>query len=141
MKPAELYKGVLMDHYWHPRNQQRVEGADAIGCSFNPLCGDEVEVGVDFRDGLLEQVRFWGRGCSLCVASASMMTETVTGKSRAEALRLSATLRQWFTGDPETPVPDLPGPLTALSAARELPARRRCVLLAWEALDDALASR
>jgi len=135
---ASLYKGVLKDHYRHPRNCGDLGDADVVRRGTNPRCGDDVEVGIYYEGELLRQVRFRGRGCSVCIASASMMTEAVARKSRRAALQLAEEMKQWFNSGEGSQVPDPPESLRALSAVRGYPARRRCVLLAWEALDDAL---
>ncbi len=138
MDPVETAKQVLMDHYRHPRNRGDLRGMDAIRRGHNPRCGDEVEVGVSFNADRVTRVLFRARGCSICIASASMMTEVATGKSVDEIAATSKGLRQWFdTGGDEPDVP-LPPPLAALSAVRHQSARTRCVLLPWDALDDAL---
>ena len=138
MDAASLYKGVLKDHYRHPRNYGDLGDADVVRRGTNPRCGDDVEVGIYYEGELLRQVRFRGRGCSVCIASASMMTEAVARKSRRAALQLAEEMKQWFGSGEGSQVPDPPESLRALSAVRGYPARRRCVLLAWEALDDAL---
>src|SRR5215217_3164483 len=81
----ELYTQVIMDHYRNPRNRGELEDADLEEHLLNPLCGDEVTIYADFRDGKVADVRFVGRGCSISQASASMMTERLMGKSREEA--------------------------------------------------------
>ena len=136
--PIGLYRDTLLDHYRHPRNYGALDQAQSIKRGSNPLCGDDVEVGVTLRDETLASVRFRGRGCSVCIASASMMTEAVTGKPKREVLDLVREMQEWFgTGDGSA-VREPPEALAALAAVREYPARRRCVLLAWEALTDAL---
>jgi len=135
---ASLYQGVLKDHYRHPRNCGDLGDADVVRRGTNPRCGDDVEVGIYYEGELLRQVRFRGRGCSVCIASASMMTEAVAWKSRRAALQLAEEMKQWFGSGEGSQVPDPPESLRALSAVRGYPARRRCVMLAWEALDDAL---
>ena len=137
MAAESLYKEVLLDHFHHPRNKGDLAGADVARRGSNPRCGDEIEVGIEVETGRLSRVRFRGRGCSVCIASASMMTEAVTGRDAAEAQALAEKMRGWFDGgeaDAVEPAPSL-GPL---SAVRAYPARRRCVLLAWEALTDAI---
>lgn len=138
MDAASLYKGVLKDHYRHPRNCGDLDDADVVRRGTNPRCGDDVEVGVYYEGEILRQVRFRGRGCSVCIASASMMTEAVARKSRSAALQLAEEMKQWFSAGEGSHLPVPPESLLALSAVRDYPARRRCVLLAWEALDDAL---
>ena len=138
MVASSLYQGVLKDHYRHPRNCGDLGDADVVRRGTNPRCGDDVEVGIYYEGELLRQVRFRGRGCSVCIASASLMTEAVAGKSRRAALQLAEEMKQWFSSGEGSHVPAPPESLRALSAVRDYPARRRCVLLAWEALDDAL---
>jgi nitrogen fixation NifU-like protein len=135
-----VYKTALLDHFHRPRNKGDLDGADAVRRGSNPRCGDEVEVGVYLRGDRIDKVRFRGRGCSLCIASASMMTEAVSGKGTAQARHLCEAMQEWFgQGSGEEPETE-PEELKALSAVREYPARRRCVLLSWEALSDAIAA-
>jgi nitrogen fixation NifU-like protein len=102
----------------------------------NPQRGDEIEVGIRYDGERLARVAFRGRGCAVCIASASMMTEVLTGRPRGDAANLSASFRDWF--DPAGDAPPPPEPLPALAAVRDYPARRRRVLLAWEALNAIL---
>ena len=135
-----VYKSVLLDHFHHPRNKGDLDGADRVCRGSNPRCGDEVEVGVFFRGNCIDKVRFRGRGCSVCIASASMMTEAVSGKETEQARHLCASMQLWFGQGSGEELRTAPEELEALSAVREYPARRRCVLLPWEALSDAIAS-
>lgn len=134
MAENSIYKEVLMDHYRHPRNKGDLNNADVVCRGSNPRCGDDIEVGVNFEEGHLGKVRFRGRGCSVCLASASMMTEVVSGKSKQDVHQLIEGMKDWFTADGEKPDENL----QALEAVRSHSARKRCVLLAWEALDEAL---
>lgn len=135
MDEQSLYKDVLMEHYRHPHNRGELEQADVIRRGSNPRCGDDIEVGIKYDGDRLEQVRFRGRGCSICIASASMMTDAVQGKSREEASQLYQKMKQWFEEEMATePLESL----RPLAAVRSHSARRRCVLLSWEALEDAL---
>jgi len=133
-----LYKEILMDHYRHPRNRGDVSGCEVVRRGSNPRCGDDLEIGVDFDGDRLRKVKFHGRGCSVCLASASMMTEAVVGRRREESRQIYENMTKWFTVGDESSVAEPPEPLRALQAVREYPARRRCVLLAWEALESAL---
>jgi nitrogen fixation protein NifU and related proteins len=85
----QFYREFILDHYKNPRNFGRIEGADISHEEYNPLCGDLV--GMDFRiaDGVIEEVRFHGRGCAISQASASLMTERLQGMSLEEARRIS----------------------------------------------------
>ena len=136
MSDNSIYKDVLMDHYRNPRNRGDLTDATVVRRGSNPRCGDEIEVGVNFDDGRLDKVMFRGRGCSVCLASASMMTEAVSGKRKQDAHQLAEGMKAWFTADGEKPDESL----QALEAVRGSSARKRCVLLAWEALADALAA-
>jgi nitrogen fixation NifU-like protein len=131
----DLYREIILDHYRSPRNKRRgVEGAVEVKHD-NPLCGDELHLAVDVRDGELSDVAFDGRGCSISQASASMMTEAVRGKNVKDALGLAETVRLMMHG--ETPAEDL-GDLMALEGVAKFPVRVKCALLAWMALRDAL---
>lgn len=134
MTNKSIYKDVLIDHYRNPRNKSDLADADLVRRGTNPRCGDEIEVGIYLDNKALYKVGFRGRGCSVCLASASMMTETVTGKTKVEARQLVEGMRSWFDGEGDYPADHL----KALEAVRGHSARRRCVLLAWEALGDAL---
>ena len=80
-----FYKEVVLDHYQRPRNRGELENADIEEHLNNPLCGDEVTVYAKLRDGKVANIRFTGRGCSISQASASMLTERLSGKDREEA--------------------------------------------------------
>lgn len=136
---TDLYKGVMMDHYHAPRNQGE-PGPDQVSARvYNPLCGDELELGVTTADGTVTDVRFRARGCSICIASGSMMTEVVRGQAVTRALELDRQMNDWFAGEGAEPPEDLPEPLPALQPVRDYPSRSRCVLLAWEALEKLLS--
>lgn len=137
MTDKSIYKEVLMDHYRNPRNKGDLSEAEVVRRGSNPRCGDEIEVGVNFDNDKLDKVMFRGRGCSVCLASASMMTETVSGKSKSNAHKLVEGMRAWFNNEGKNPDENL----EALDAVRGHSARKRCVLLAWEALDDALHTK
>ena len=128
----DLYREIILDHYRSPRHKGRVEDPDISARGYNPLCGDDIELTVRLRDGRIDAVAFDGRGCSISQASASMLTEAVTGKPLAEALELAASVRAMFTGgdvDPESL-----GDLEALQGVNRYPVRIKCATLAWNAL-------
>lgn len=140
MASQGIYTDVLLEHFRHPRNKGGLAGADTVRRGNNPRCGDDIEVGLFLGGDRLESVKFRGRGCSLCIASASLMTEVVSGRNRAEARRLCEEVQSWLGQGDGARLADPPRDLEALSAVRGYPARRRCVLLPWEALSDALAA-
>ena len=134
-----LYKQTLLEHFRHPHNKHdgEFDDADIVRRGANPRCGDEIEIGL-YRDGDRLKVRFRGRGCSVCIASSSMMTDAVSGQDTAAARQLCDDMRRWFRQGDGDNLAEPPEKLQALAAVREYPARRRCVLLSWEALGDAL---
>ena len=138
MTDKSIYKDVLMDHYRNPRNRGDLSEAEVVRRGSNPRCGDDIEVGVNFDNNTLKMVMFRGRGCSVCLASASMMTETVRGQSKVDAHRLVEGMRSWFAGEGASSTDSPAENLEALEAVRGHSARKRCVLLAWEALDETL---
>lgn len=140
MEKDSLYKETLLKHFRQPRNraEHSLDDADIVKRGANPRCGDEVEVGLYLDGDRIRNVKFRGRGCSVCIASSSMMTEAVSGQHPADVRGICSSMRDWFEqGDGEA-VAEPPASLQALAAVREYPARRRCVLLSWEALSEAL---
>jgi nitrogen fixation NifU-like protein len=140
MAAGTLYKDLLLEHFRHPRNKGGLQGADVVRRGSNPRCGDDIEVGLFVQGDRLERVKFRGRGCSVCIASASLMTEAVGGNNVDEARSLCGQMQAWFGDAPDTAVAEPPLDLQALAAVHDYPARRRCVLLSWQALSDALAA-
>ncbi len=140
MIAQDLYKETLLDHYRHPRNRSDgpIAGADAVARGANPRCGDEVEIGIFMQGDLIRDVMFRGRGCAICIASASMMTEAVTASSTDTTRRLCDQIGAWFGAAETATEAGLPADLQALAAVREHPARKKCVLLSWEALAEAI---
>lgn len=140
MSEQGLYKETLMQHYRHPHNRHdgELDDADVVRRGANPRCGDEIEVGLYLQGDRLREVRFRGRGCSVCIASSSMMTEAVKGRDAVAARQMCDHMHGWFGQSDGDALAPPPSDLQALSAVREYPARRRCVLLSWEALADAL---
>lgn len=136
MSSDSIYKEVLLEHFHNPRNKGGLDDMDLVKRGSNPRCGDEIEVGIVCNNGVLETIRFRGRGCSICLASASMMTECTSGLKLQQARQLIARLQQWFSHSNNEPPPK--ESLAALEAIRQHPARKKCVLLAWQALDETL---
>ena len=134
----ELYKEVILDHYKNPRNKREMAGA-VLSCSKNnPLCGDEITVFVNEDGTIVTDVSFVGQGCSISQSSASMMTETVAGKSRDEVEESIGAFRGMMAGDVEADE-DAFGELVALKGVVKYPVRVKCAVLAWDVLQDALA--
>jgi nitrogen fixation NifU-like protein len=137
----ELYQEVILDHSKRPRNFGELPGANRSAEGYNPLCGDRETVFVRLEDDVLEDVGFRGAGCAISTASASMMTEAVKGRTRAEAEALFARFHRLITGqdgEKERGAPEL-GKLAVFSGVREFPVRVKCATLPWHTLKAALA--
>ena len=137
---TDLYQAVILDHNRRPRNKGAMENADAQADGRNPLCGDQLTVWVKYDGDAIADVRFVGSGCAISQASASLMTQAVKGKSRAEALVLFERVHAMVLG--KTPAPDGPngplGSLAALAGVSRFPVRVKCASLAWHTLRAAL---
>ena len=132
----ELYQEVILDHNRRPRNFRAIEnGRKAEG--YNPLCGDRITVYVRLDPGVIADASFQGAGCAISKASASLMTESMKGKTLAEAEALFERFHRVITAPPEAPPEDL-GKLSVLSGVRRFPIRVKCATLAWHTLQAAL---
>ncbi len=134
----DLYRDVIVDHNRKPRNFRPMPDADCHAEGFNPLCGDRLTIYVKLQDDVISDVSFQGSGCAISVASASLLTESVKGRSIADAERLFGTMHAMLTrDDSDVDVASL-GKLGALSGVRAFPARVKCASLCWHTLDAAL---
>jgi nitrogen fixation NifU-like protein len=134
----ELYQQVILDHNKNPRNFREMENATSRVEGYNPLCGDHYTVFLRTDGERIEEVSFTGSGCAISKASASVMSSTIKGKSKAEAERLFETFHRLVTGDASgLSAADL-GRLAAFSGVSEFPARVKCATLAWHTLRSAL---
>jgi nitrogen fixation NifU-like protein len=142
MSAEDLYKEKLLDHYRYPRNRcdGPIDGADAIERGANPRCGDEIEIGIFLQGDRIQQTKFRGRGCAICIASASILTEAVTASSLTDTRALCDQVRAGFGNGEAASAAPLPEALEALAAVQHHPARKKCVLLSWEALAGAIDS-
>ncbi|MFS8214752.1 Fe-S cluster assembly sulfur transfer protein SufU [Paenibacillus polymyxa] len=132
MQLDDLYRRVIMDHYKNPRNRGRFE-EDAVTVDLNnPTCGDRISLQLKTKDGVVEDARFTGEGCSISMSSASMMTEAVKGKTIDQALDMASRFSSLMKG--ETVEFDDYEELEALSGVNKFPARIKCATLAWNAL-------
>ena len=134
MQLDELYRRVIMDHYKSPHNHGKLAD-DAVTIDLNnPTCGDRISLQLKITDGRVEDARFTGEGCSISMASASMMTDAVKGKTLDEAIELAERFSSMMKGEPvEFEYEDL----EALSGVSKFPARIKCATLAWNALRKA----
>lgn len=134
----DLYKAVILEHSSRPPHKGRLEGHTHYDEGINPSCGDEVELFLRIKDDQIEAVTFDGVGCSICLASASILTQMLQGKSVGEAKAIQEAFKAWITTrDPEPSPVDLED-LEALGGVRNYPVRLKCALLAWETFVGAL---
>ncbi len=132
-----LYQEVILDHSKRPRNRRKLEGANRHAKGYNPLCGDKVTVYLKLEDGRVKDVSFEGSGCAISTASASILTETLRGKTTAEAEQLFRVFHDLVTGKPVPAGRDL-GKLAVFSGVSEYPARVKCATLVWHTMRGAL---
>ncbi len=132
---GDLYQEVILDHYKKPRNFGTLPDATAAAHGDNPLCGDRLALHVRLAGDRIEDIRFKGSGCAISTASASLMTEAVKGKTKAEALAIFERFHPMVTG--QGAAGDL-GKLEVFSGVSEFPVRVKCATLAWHTLKAAL---
>jgi nitrogen fixation NifU-like protein len=135
----ELYQETILGHSKKPRNFRKLEEPARHVEGYNPLCGDKVTVYVKLAGDVIQDVAFQGSGCAISTASASMMTERLKGKTRAEAEQIFQRFHELVTGkglasDDE----ELLGKLAVFAGVREFPVRVKCATLAWHTLHAAL---
>ncbi|AQS55856.1 Fe-S cluster assembly sulfur transfer protein SufU [Novibacillus thermophilus] len=141
MSLDDLYRRVIMDHYQKPRNRGTLED-DAVSVELNnPTCGDRISLQMRVEDGIIKEAKFLGEGCSISLASASMMTEAVKGLKVEEALDLSRMFSQMMQGKEvdfeRFPLEDI----EALQGVSKFPARIKCATLAWKALEQGVEGK
>lgn len=129
-----LYRQVIMDHYKNPRNKGAIEGGSVTIDMNNPTCGDRIHLTLDVEDGLVKEAKFDGEGCSISMASASMMTQVVKGQTVDTALKMSGIFSDMMLGKEYDDSIDL-GDIEALQGVAKFPARIKCATLAWKAME------
>lgn len=138
----ELYQETILDHSRKPRNFGALPEANREAEGYNPLCGDRAKITLAVEGDVIKDVRFQGAGCSIFTASASMMTESVKGKTRPQAEALFERFHDLITADPSQAArraaPEL-GKLAVFAGVSEFPVRVKCAALAWHTLKAALA--
>lgn len=135
----QLYRQVIMDHYRTPRNKGKLEDSNLTIDMNNPTCGDTIRVQLKVEDGVVVDTKFDGEGCSISLASASMMTQAIKGKSVKVALDMSKLFSDMMVGkDIEAGDLDL-GDIIALQGVSQFPARIKCATLAWKAMEKGVS--
>lgn len=132
----DLYQETILDHSKRPRNHHSMDDANRKAEGYNPLCGDKLRLYLKVEDDVVQDASFEGSGCAISTASASLMTDSLKGKTRAEALKLMEKFHELLTTD--TPVRQDLGKLVVFCGVRDYPARVKCATLAWHTLKSAL---
>ncbi len=140
MNLKSIYQEVILDHNRKPRNYGTLDDANHHAVGHNPLCGDRIEVALHMEEEQIDRVAFHGESCAICKASASMMTATIKGKSRAEAETLIKEFREMVLGNLDLSEPNHLGRLAVFAGVRDLPTRVKCAILPWHTLQAALNS-
>jgi nitrogen fixation NifU-like protein len=145
MALQDLYREVILDHYKNPRNRGHLDRVDATAEGVNPLCGDEITIELTLEGDTVTDVAVDGQGCSISQASASMMTDAIKGKTRAEIEEITSKFRALMSLDDRTELeldPERPGSvlgdIEALQGVRQYPVRIKCASLGWTTLLEAL---
>jgi len=133
----DLYQEIILDHSKRPRNCHPMEDANREAVGHNPLCGDKLKVFLKMEDDIVKDVSFVCSGCAISTASASLMSESLKGKTRDDVVKLLEKFHDLLTTD--APIPDDLGKLVVFCGVREYPARVKCATLAWHTLKSALA--
>jgi nitrogen fixation NifU-like protein len=134
----DLYQEMILDHYRRPRNCRVLPEAQFFAEGHNPLCGDRVKVYARVENGVIKDVAFEGSGCAISTASASLMTESIKGKTVAEAKALFQRFHRLVTGDTRAESPSGLGKLEVFSGVGKYPARVKCATLVWHTVNAAL---
>lgn len=133
----DLYQEVIVDHNRSPRNFGKIDDADKTLEGFNPLCGDRLTLYLKTQDNNISDIAFDGSGCAISVASASLMTDAMKGKSLSDAEALFNDFHNLITTDKEIDLDNL-GKLAALAGVKDYPARVKCASLCWHTLHSVL---
>jgi nitrogen fixation NifU-like protein len=135
---GELYQEVILEHSKAPRNFRRPASANHEAEGYNPLCGDRCSVYIDMDGDAIREIGFQGSGCAISRASASMMTQMVKGKTKAEAVKLFEQFHNLVTGKSEAAKAEDLGKMAVFAGVSKFPARVKCATLAWHTLQSAL---
>jgi nitrogen fixation protein NifU and related proteins len=132
----DLYQETILDHSKRPRNHHPLSDATRQAEGYNPLCGDKLKLYLKMDGDIVQDASFEGAGCAISTASASLMTESLKGKTREEAMKLMDKFHDLLTTD--TPASRELGKLVVFCGVRDYPARVKCATLAWHTLNSAL---
>ncbi len=135
----DLYQEIILEHYKKPKNQGTVEAPNVQVEGRNPFCGDEIKLTMKVVDGLVQDVKFTGSGCAISQSSASVMTESIKGKTVEEVKALLKEFGQLVRGEEHRHdhIEDT-DELSAFQGVSAYPTRVKCAMLAWNALSQGI---
>lgn len=136
---SDLYQEILLEHNNKPRNFRKVDDASATVEGYNPLCGDQITLYLKVVDDTVEDVGFQGVGCAISRASASMMTQSIKGRSLDDAQVIFDAFHGMITHPNEEPDYDTLGDLETLAGVNEYPTRIKCAILPWHTMRSAIS--
>jgi nitrogen fixation NifU-like protein len=134
----ELYQELILEHSKRPRNFGELRDASHRAKGDNPLCGDRIDIGLRLEDDVIADIHFLGDGCAISIASASMMTEALKGKTKAEATELLDRFHDVVTGKASDIVSEALGKMAVFAGVRDYPVRVKCATLGWHTVRAAL---
>ncbi len=138
----DLYQEIILDHNKKPRNFRKMEDANHEADGYNPLCGDKIKVYLHLDGDIITDVSFEGKGCAISTASASMMTESVKGKTIEEVKTIFNSFHDLVTGQKNSETCEVcVGKLKSLGGVREYPMRVKCATLCWHTLNAAIEAK
>ncbi len=141
MSLNDLFTEIILDHYQHPHNHGVVDKATQSSRGYNESCGDDIEISLLVKNGVIEEAKFSGAGCSISQASASIMTDLVKGKTLAEVKELTekfyAMVKGEGTGTTDESDEEKLGDAVALKGVSRFPVRVKCATLSWHTLEEA----
>ncbi len=136
----DLYQEIILEHYKNPRNFGVLEGEVQQAEGHNPICGDRIRVFLKVVDGIVESVMFDGKGCAICMSTASLMTESIKGLTVASVLSKFESIHSMLTGDFKAELHSDNEDFALIAGVREFPIRVKCATLPWHALKAALGN-
>ncbi|TFH04174.1 MAG: SUF system NifU family Fe-S cluster assembly protein [Spirochaetales bacterium] len=134
----DLYREIILDHYKSKKHRKRLDPVDYHHEGANPSCGDDIELYLNSDEGLITEVTYEGIGCSICLASADMLCESLKGRSVDEARDLLGKVKGMLTRQEEPEFSDEASDIEAMQGVRDFPVRVKCALLSWNTLDQIL---
>ncbi|HEY9167783.1 MAG TPA: SUF system NifU family Fe-S cluster assembly protein [Candidatus Kryptonia bacterium] len=140
MSLDDLFTEIILDHYQHPHNHGVILNSSHSSRGFNESCGDDIEVTLLVRDGVISDAKFSGAGCSISQASASIMTDLVKGKTVEEAKKVARKFYEMVKGNAPESEEEL-GDAVALRGVSKFPVRVKCATLAWHTLEESFSGK